>query len=556
MKTNFRRMITSAAAVIMAVCTALSAAGCKGDEQTYQEREQLIEELYGAVELSGTEDSTGGSATTSNFTLAYSKEDATNPYMCKSTLNATMTELVYDQLITVNSEFEAEMVIAYSVEYTGNRSITVILRDGVVFSDGTELTAKDIIYSFNAATKDGSRYKKSLSNFLKCSGSGNRVYFHLDKPDPRAYMLLDFPIIKAESDANGAAPIGSGRYVYYSDILTGTYLLRNEKWYKSNNSNMERISLTSMPTVESIVHSVEIGTISYYYTDLRFIPDETRQEEQNGQTVTITDEGYNPTRINAHYSTVDINNLVYLGINTADPTLVRTDVRKAISLALDREDIITASFAGRAYAATGPLTTSWPKAAAAQSGSTLSSVGSAISALESDGFINEDDTRRYHRYNENGDYLEYTLLVNNKNDHHLSVAEQIAGQLEEAGIGITIEPLSFERLSERIALGQYDLYLAEYALLNNMDFSDLFTPNRGYYYGNTPQQTIESWNSYLNGVATIETVIQSFEAEIPFIPVCYRLGIACHSRSLKAAMNVSESDPFWGMENWDVALAQ
>ncbi len=537
MKHRIKSIIMSGAAMALTVSLGLTAAGCSSGDQTYAEREQLIEELYGAVELTGTEDNVTGNATTSNFTLPYSKEDSINPFMCSSTLNATMTELVYDQLITVNSEYEAEMVIAHSVEYTGNRAITVTLRDGLVFSDGSDLTAKDVVYSYEAAIAEGSRYADALTNIQSCSGSGNKVYFRLNNPDPRAYMLLDFPIIKSETDLNGATPVGSGRYVYYSDILTGTYLLRNEKWFKTNASNMQRISLVSMPTVESIVHSVEIGTISYYYTDLRY------------------NATYYPSRVNANYSTVDINNLVYIGVNTANPTLVNTAVRKAMSFALDREDIITASFAGRAYAATGPLTTSWPKAAAAQSGSTLSSVTSAVSALEGDGFINEDDTRRYHRYNGEGQYLEYNLIVNRDNLHHISVAEQIALQLEDVGIGITIEPVDFATLSRRIAMGEYDLYLAEYALFNNMDFSQLFTPNLGLYYGNTPQQTIDAWNGYLNGQSGMETVIQCFETEMPFIPVCYRLGIVCYSRSLSAAMNVSESDPFWGMEDWDVALA-
>lgn len=536
MKNRIKSKIYSVAAALLAAALCLSAVGCDSGDPTYAEREQLIEELYGAVELTGKEDSAGGSATTSNFTLAYSKEDSVNPYMCGSTLNATLSDLIYDQLITVNSEFEAEMVIALSVEYTGNRAITVTLRDGLVFSDGSPITASDIVYSYNAALKEGSRYAKALSVFQSCNGSGNKVYFRLNDADPRAYMLLDFPIIKSETDKNGATPVGSGRYIFHSDILTGTYLLRNDKWFKTNASNMERISLTAMPTVESIVNSVEIGTISYYYTDLR-------------------DDGY-PTRLNANYTTVDLNNLVYLGVNTAQETLTRTSVRKAISLGLDREDIITASYAGRAYAATGPLTTSWPVAAAAQSGNTLASVTSAIYTLEGDGFINEDDTRRYHRYNEYGEYLEYELIVNEDNDQQLSVAEQIAIQLEDVGIGVTIEPVSFKELVRRIAMGEYDLYLAEYSLFNNMDISPLFTPNEGLYYGNKPQQTIDAWNSYLNGVATIATVIQNFETEMPFIPVCYRLGIVCYSRSLEAIRGISESDPFWGMENWEVALAE
>lgn len=541
MKFRMKNFIKGAAAMLLCAAVLASSAGCDSGDPSYAEREQLIEELYGAVELEGTEQNVGGDATTSNFTLAYFKDDTINPYLCTSTLNATLSDLIYDQLITVNSEFEAEMVIAQKVEYTGNRAITVTLRDGIVFSDGTLLTGADIQYSFNAARqaaadgKKGSRFANALSIFQNCTYSGNKVYFRLNDPDPRAYLLLDFPIIKAETDKDGRAPIGSGRYIFISDVLTGTYLLRNEKWYSTNVSNVRRISLTSMPTVESIVNSVEIGTISFYYTDLR--------------------DGY-PNRLNASYTTVDINNLVYVGVNTAHPTLSNTAVRKAMSLAMNREDIITASYAGRAYAATGPLTTSWPVAAIAQSGSTLASEDSAIKTLEDDHFINEDASRKFHRYNDQGQYLEFTIIVNKDNEMQCSVAEQIAMQLEKVGIGITIEPVTYTRLVERIAAGQYDLYLAEYSLLNNMDFSQLFTPNEGLYYGLTPQQTIDAWNSYLNGVVTIDKVIQSFETEIPFIPVCYRLGIACYARSLNARMNISESDPFWGMQDWSVALAE
>ena len=538
MKHRVNKFIKSAAAALLCAVMLASSAGCDSGDPSYAEREQLIEELYGAVELEGTEQSTGGDATTSNFTLAYFKDDTVNPYLCTSTLNATLGDLIYDQLITVNSEFEAEMVIAQKVEYTGNRAITVTLRDGIVFSDGTLLTGADIQYSFNAARqtatdkKPGSRYANALSVFQNCTYSGNKVYFRLNDPDPRAYMLLDFPIIKAESDKDGKTPIGSGRYIFISDVLTGTYLLRNEKWYSTNVSDVRRVSLTSMPTVESIVNSVEIGTISYYYTDLR--------------------DGY-PTRLNANYTTVDINNLVYLGVNTAHPVLEYTTVRKSLSAALNREDIITAAYAGRAYAATGPLTTSWPVAAIAQSGSTLNSTETAVNGLVGEGFVNEDG---YVRYNEQGQRLEFRLIVNKDNEMQCTVAEQIADQAKDAGIGIIVEPVTYTRLVERIAAGEYELYLAEYSLLNNMDFSRLFTPNEGLYYGLTPQQTMDAWKSYINGVVTIDKVIQCFESEQPFIPVCYRLGIACYSRSLDAKMNISESDPFWGMQDWSVALAQ
>lgn len=519
-------------AVLLSAAVLLPFSGCDDTGADYDEREQLIQELYGSVELAGADGTEENDATTSNFTLPYSRADSINPYTCTSTLNATLSDLIYDQLVKVNSEFEAEMAIALKIENNGAKNLVVTLRDGIVFSDGTELTGQDIVYSFNAAKDAKSRFSRQLANFLSCSSSDNLVYIRLSNADPRASLLLDFPIIKAESDKEGKVPIGSGRYVYVNDLEKGTFLLRNEMWYSNNESNVVRVSLSSMPTVESIVHSVEIGTISYFYTDLR--------------------DGY-PSRINAKYSTVDINNLIYVGVNTTNPSLTQYEVRDALSKALDREEIITSAYAGRAYAATGPLTTSWPTAAAAQSGSTLSELPGAIAELEDAGFINQDAD--YIRNDSAGNSLRYTVLVNEDSEQQCTVAERIASQLEKAGIGVTIQPLAFNVLRQRIAAGEYDLYIAEYSLFNNMDFSEIFTPNKGLYYGLIPQNTIDTWKSYLEGGATIEGVIEAFESELPFIPICYRLGMVCYSRSLSANMDVTESDLFMDMELWDVALA-
>lgn len=529
---------TRIAALLLAALLCLSVAAC-GEDSSLAEREQLIEELYGSVELTDGSENDINFATTSNFTIAYCKPDSSdpsttlNPYLCKSTLNAAISDLLYDQLVTVNSSYEVDFVIARSIEQTSAKVITITLRDGIVFSDGSELTGEDIKYSFEAAKAEGSRYAAQLEHFVNCMYTENTIAFRLDENDPMAYMLLDFPIIKKGSDADGAVPIGSGRYYYYTDSERGTYLLRNDRWYKSTGDyQIRRISLVSMPTIESIIHSIEIGTVSYFYTDLR--------------------DGY-PSRINAYYSHVNLNNLVYIGMDTTDSRLRDYQIRKAISDALSREELITNAYAGRAYAATGPLPTSWAPAANAQSGSTLSNTTSANQLLDDAGYINMDES--YVRNNGNGMVLSYYLLVNKENAQHVALAESIVRQLSDVGIKLILNAVDSETYRERIAGGEYDLYIGEYALFNNMDFSDLFTPNSGVYYGLTPEVTITAWNSYLDGSGDIAGVIEAFEEEYPFIPICYRLGMVCYSRSVNAHMDVTESDLFYDMDNWDVSLA-
>ncbi len=514
-------------ALILAVCV-LFMASC-GDSYD-PERQELHEQLYGDLNIP-----TASSANISlfntikaNFALAYSRTDSLNPYRATSSLNTAVSSLIFDKLIVLDENYEVVPVVARSITQDG-RNITVTIRDGLVFSDGTPLTARDVEYSFYVAKRSESKYAAQLENFKSVLVDGNKLNFMIGENDPYAYMLLDIPIIKIESDAGGAMPTGSGKYVYISDEDLGIFLERNSRWYNPDQPDIERISLNAMPTVESIIHSIEIGTISYFITDLR--------------------DGY-PTRINANYATYDVNNIVYLGVNTNDTRLYNIDIRTALSYALNREEVATKAFGGRAVAATGPITSAFTEAASLESGMTVDDKASASFLLSNAGFVNTDENG--YKYDSLGNYLSFSILVSGDNSQHMTAATVIADQLSDIGIGTTINAVSASDLATTVAAGSYQLYVGEYALLNNMDFSPLYTPNKGLYTGFEFEVLNSARNSWKAGTGTLAEYLNAFEANLPFIPICHRQGMVCFSRSVNADMHVTESDPFYDMGEWTV----
>lgn len=530
MKTEIvkRHILKIIPALLIALCVLFTAACGKNSYDA--EKQELYEELYGDLNIP-----TASAANISlfntvqaNFALAYSRSDSLNPYRCTSSLNAAVSALIFDKLIVLTEDYEVEPVIARSISQEG-REITVTVRDGLVFSDGTALTARDVEYSFYVAKRSSSKYATQLTNFKSVIVSDNKLTFTIGKDDPYAYMLLDIPIIKLDSDSGGAMPIGSGKYVYISDEDLGIYLERNDHWYNPSAPSIERISLNAMPTVESIVHSIEIGTISYFITDLR--------------------DGY-PSRINANYATYDVNNIIYIGVNTNDTRLYNIDIRTAISYALNRDEIATKAFGGRAVAATGPITSAFTQAASLQSGLTVDDPSSAKFLLSNAGYVNTDESG--YKYDSLGNYLSFTILVCGDNSQHLACANAVAGQLADVGISTSVNDVSASDFTNAVAAGNYQLYIGEYALLNNMDFSPLFTPGSGMYTGfefDTLNAARDAWKS---GEGTLDAYLDAFEANIPFIPVCHRQGMVCYSRSLNADMKITESDPFYGMSEWAV----
>ena len=94
------------------------------------------------------------------ITLLYSAADTFNPYTAKTDINRQLCQLLYEPLLTLDNELNTVYKIAKSVKVSG-KSCTVTLNN-IRFSDGSMLTAQDVVYSCNLA-------KTRLTNWLLCT---------------------------------------------------------------------------------------------------------------------------------------------------------------------------------------------------------------------------------------------------------------------------------------------------------------------------------------------------------------------------------------------------
>ena len=83
-----------------------------------------------------------------------------------------------------------------------------------------------------------------------------------------------------------------------------------------------------------------------------------------------------------------------------------------------------------------------------------------------------------------------------------------------------------------------------------MDISKLFTPGEGLYNGPRPYDSVRTFQNYRLGQGTLEDFITAFDGELPFLPVCYRMGVVVYSRALEGVGTVSEDQPFYRMQEW------
>ncbi len=444
-------------------------------------------------------------------TLAFNEEDTLNPFAVKTALNASLSTLLYDSLVTVDAEFMPQNSMA-TVLQTDPTHLVATLKNDLRFSDGTAVSAADVVYAFECA-KASDTYGTRLENFTDAKAQGDTVTFTLRESDIYAAANLHFPIIKKGTATTDAAhaPIGSGAYVYDADAK---FLTRNP--HHKGETEMQTISLVHLVSDAAMVQALENGTIQYMYDDLSS-GDIPRTSLQN--------------------KAVDLTQLVYIGVNHRHPLLNTVAYRKALSAAVDRTAIASAAYAGRALPADSPFHPKWKKTA----GLSCIATGAQADALQvlveealtttttvaqtSDTTVPAVTTTTATQ----NEAQSFSLIYPNGNNCREAAVKMLTAQFAAAGITVVPTPLSFEAYTNRLQAGDFDLYLGEIRLTPNMDLSPLLQAGGNAAYGiDTASPASTAYAACKNGSGTAAMFVTAFGEQMPYIPLLWRQGmVAC-----------------------------
>ena len=536
-----KRILTIILALIMLT-------GCGGKSATSSELE---------VGEQTTSESTKESEKINELSIACSVTDSFCPYTAKTLMNRNITTLLYDSLIVLDNNFNPQNVLAEEIT-NKNKTVTVTLKN-VSFSDGTTLTADDVVYCAKKAMKSSTRYDYALEDVESVSAaSGKTVVFNLSKDDPYFVNQLDFPIYKANSETKLSGdnieipPIGSGRYVINDKK---TELKPNNKYW-GDKPKIKKIKLVNTPDNDSLLHNLEFGNITYHYSDL-------------SDCVL--------SQVRGNYKRVNTTNFVYLGANMVSGAMSYGEVRQVVSALIDRNRIINEAYYQNGVATTSIFNPEWKEAENLVTASGEINKNVYLAQLEKIGY-NKKDNKGYY-VNSNGDRLTLKLVNYKGNEWRTKAAELISSQLKAEGIKVVTDNLDWNGYKSALKNGQFDIYIAEVKLGNNMDISELVTKGGdaayGIYYKSTSKKskntssttstssqnnesaqvetaaagsTAEAVKGFYKGEKTLGEVSAAFYGEMPIIPVCYRTGISSFSGDI-SGIKPSQSDIYLKIEN-------
>ncbi|QHC64154.1 hypothetical protein GSU69_16660 [Rathayibacter festucae] len=292
------------------------------------------------------DDGSASAADTTSITVALTGEPSSLDPLYDTQLPAlNIFYNVFDQLAQVDADGSVSPRLASG--WTHDDSLTswvFTLRDDASWQDGTDVTAEDVVFTYETAMSDpASNLGGYLSAVESVVATGeDEVTFTLNTPfAPFDRQVTLVPIIpKAVYEAEGAAafakaPVGSGPYSVASWVNGDSITLERNDDYWGEKGAYEEVVFQPVPDETTRANSVQSGDL-----DLALLGPSNVAAVEGSGTVDVVEQ--------------ESNRVLYTGFNATAPWLSDPSVREAVDLAIDRT-AISEDLLGGAVTPTGQL---------------------------------------------------------------------------------------------------------------------------------------------------------------------------------------------------------
>ena len=473
----------------------------------------------------------GSSMADSLFSVNYNASRSMNPLEGTNVYNDKLFGLLYEGLFALSPTLEAENVLCESYTVTEGALYHIELKSGVLFHDGTALTAADVTATLRAAMRS-SKYGQRLSDIESVAASGDMaVDIRLKRANALLPALLDIPILKAD-ELKADHPVGTGPYRFDGDRLSAFASHRD-------------YTPESLRTVY-----------------LREVTDDALAEAFSERVIDLLDYDPNaPGGLNIHMvherRYYDTTQLVYLGFNTASGIGSDRIARQALSRLVDREALAGEIYGGAARPSPFILS---PALGLFEESDTAGyafsreefyrlAVPAGLEDTDEDGYLEH-----------NGSALTLTILVNSDSPVREEAAERVASDMAGVGVRAEVVSLPYDKYIAALGRGDFDLYLGEVKLRADLDLTALFSGPLNY--GKlTDERYGLLMDAYLasdpEGRRDAARELGAFVAEeAALVPVLYKQRAVLTHMGVVAGAQPSQSGDFRGILTWRFDLSR
>jgi oligopeptide transport system substrate-binding protein len=283
------------------------------------------------------------------------------PGSTSETCGGNLLDATESKLVHYNTDTSApENDIAQSIETSDNQNFTIKLKPGYKFSDGTEVKAKNFVdaWNYTAYCKNG----QDNSYFFTPFAGYADLQTEECKTTPKAKTLTGLKVVDDHTftikttekvsnlpvrlgytafaplpdsffaggqKAQGKVPVGAGPFMVTSNSATEIVLEKNPNYSGTNKPNVDKITYRIYNDTSAAYNDVLGNQLDF--------TDQIPADRLVGDTYKTELEGRNASKA--------VGGNTWISFSPSDPQLkAKPELRKAISMAIDRDLIIKQIF--------------------------------------------------------------------------------------------------------------------------------------------------------------------------------------------------------------------
>ena len=241
----------------------------------------------------------------------------------------TEKAIVTESLVGATQDFKLVPTLATSWSQTSPKTWVFTLRDNVKFHNGQPMTAKEVKFSLDRAAKLNAQNREFMDYNSSRVIDDQKIEITTNQPNPILPEALHYPnmaIIHPDSlnaQGNFMKPIGTGAMMFDSfDEQTRTFTVKKNPNYWGGSVKLEGMIITGIPDSNARALAIEKGEVDFTVD----VPMNEADRINVLPGITV-DKFLTPRK----YRMV---------VNFQRPALQDKRVRQAISLAINRDDIV------------------------------------------------------------------------------------------------------------------------------------------------------------------------------------------------------------------------
>lgn len=438
-----------------------------------------------------------------NFKIGMSKLDSTNYLSSKNIILNELVSSLSNRLISINKDYSINYIVAKSIKKVSNKQYFIELNPDY------NVKVEDIKNTVNEIKSSGDKniYYECINNIWSIDEQGkNEFSITLKQDDPYFVYNLTFPILNTGNN-------------YPYDIKNegeSSVLFTRKK----SNSTLSTIRFTGYSDIDNLIEDFKNGKIDMFTASSDSIMQLIGKYEYNVKKYR------------------DGQNIFLLG-NKDSKVFSQKEVRQALLYSLNREEIVKKINSTFSEVIDIPYIYSSIRY--------KYDIVGAKNILIQYGWKNEKGMNKK-TVGEEELTLELTLLVNEKDNTKVKIADMIKDMAENVGIRINIKKAKDAKLTELIKNKSYDIILADVYVNDKPDITYLeeyinINDKVNSALNIVKQNSIEDLPK---NIATLQDVISD---EIACIGILARNTNVVYQKNINGFEDINYMKVFYNLEN-------